>query len=186
MDMSRQVKRRRKGMRKRGGSIGGGNQTGRRWEEGERNDEGRMQRRLMMVTTVETPRGYCFAYPAYPHQPHHPIPRGRRRRKTASRRARSLLNAFRVSSDVSWKLFGGLLGRLGGLFAGPVAFLSVLGASGIFLRPVGVLGASWELPGNLWGASWGPLGGLLGPSWASWSDLWVSRAPLLAPSGGVL
>ena len=80
-----------------------------------------------------------------------------------------------LSSDGSYTLFGGLLGRLGGLFAGPVAFLSVMGASGIFLRPLGILGASWEHPGGLWGASWEPLGAILGHLGgileASWAEI---------------
>ena len=50
-----------------------------------------------------------------------------------------------VSSDVTWKLFAGLLGRLEGISAGPGPSLSVLAAWGILLRPLGgLLGASWR------------------------------------------
>ena len=64
-----------------------------------------------------------------------------------------------VSSDVSWKFFGGLLGRLGGLLAVPGASWSILGASESLLGPLGgLLGASWGLLGDLLG----PPGRLLG------------------------
>ena len=62
-------------------------------------------------------------------------------------------------SDVSWKPFGGLLGRLGGI-------LAVQGGSWAYRVPrVGAsLGRLGPL-GGLLGASWGRLGGLLGASW---------------------
>ena len=69
-----------------------------------------------------------------------------------------------ASSDVSWELPGGLLGRLGSLLAIPEASWSILGASGSLLGPLGGLfGVSWGPLGGLLAASWGHLGALLGP-----------------------
>ena len=92
-----------------------------------------------------------------------------------------------VSSDVSWKPVGSLLGRLGGLLAVHGGLLGRLGC--FFLGasswgPLGVviLGASW----GLLGASWGPLGVILGASpWgflgASWGHLGRGRSTKGAP-----
>ena len=67
-----------------------------------------------------------------------------------------------VSWDVFWEPLGGLLGRLRGLLAVPVASWSVLDASGERI-----------------GASWGPLGGILGASWRPLGASW-------APPGAIL
>eukprot|EP00959_Pyramimonas_sp_CCMP1952_P330485 6920261-Pyramimonas_sp.AAC.1 len=63
--------------------------------------------------------------------------------------ARHLLIAIRISPDVAWKFLGGIFGRL--------RVLSILGALGFLLRPIGgLLGASWGLFGRLLGRSLGP------------------------------
>ena len=90
--------------------------------------------------------------------------------------------------------------RLGGILAGPGPYLSVLGASGILLRPLGaLLGASWGRAG----ASWGGLGGFRGALGAILEDIdqtkreirallgrsWgqsVSLGPHLVPSLGAI
>ena len=79
-------------------------------------------------------------------------------------------------SDVSWKPFGGLLGRLGGPLAVHRGSWASLGASGGLLGPLGVLlGGSSGPFGGLLGASWDHLGAILGPSWG-----------LLGPPGRLL
>eukprot|EP00959_Pyramimonas_sp_CCMP1952_P463687 9485369-Pyramimonas_sp.AAC.3 len=78
-------------------------------------------------------------------------------------------------SDVSWKPFGSLFGRLGGL-------LAVKGASWTswVLRggcSWGRLGSSWGVPGGLLAASWG----LLGASWGHLGSLVGPPGRLLGP-----
>ena len=74
-----------------------------------------------------------------------------------------------ASWDISWALFGGLLGRLGGLLAVLRNSWASWMPRGSLVGPLGeLLGASWGLLGAIMVPSWGHLGAywsLLGASW---------------------